>query len=1590
MRNFMKWFIRIILAYIVLILLLSFALYIPFVQNFARGIVQKEASKAMGMDVTVGKLRLYFPLKLQLSDALVVKHPADTMLRVGEVSTSVAILPLLRSEVKVNTVEVRNAVFHYIDSAQTMDISARLRMAKLSGNVIQLKNEEIDLGQTTLSDGSIAIQMLKSVPDTAAVDTSGAFPWKFVSKRILLRNIQVMFADLPTKFSTNVFVETASLKKGRVDMLTQKVIAEKIRIVNGKYTIMLPDSAQESTIQKDTLLRKDTLPTLPWDILVRNAVVENNHFEMHIGKYQSDSNRFDMDHLFVKEINIEADSLRNRGAFSALTLQSLSAKLTSDLLISDMKGYAEMDSNRVMVNGLDMHTLLSSVQFSGAMTWGTNSKGFSIEDLKANMNANLSTYEFQKLTEEESFKDSLLNKRTFITAKATASGTKNRIDIQQFEVKYPDCFDMTAKGVVKNIMDYKNLTGSMMFDLKGYEAHKLLFLLPKELAKQYTFPNHFTLNGDINASRGLVEQTTTLVTPKGRVHSEGTFHFNSEHYNLSLEADSFYVSQFMPHMGIKCVDLSLSAKGKGFDVFSPRTELDAKLKSNVIHYNGHNYADLGLNATIAGGKLDAKATMGDRDLSLTSEVSGTLGRKEIDLILALDVANLDLKALKLSDTALRTGFVWNTTLRTNMKEDISAVGNVYLKLLELSDRVYTPSEFAYDISNADSLFRAKITSGDLVVNALSPKSVFIGMKEFESTMTLLDKELKNKSLSLDLLKERYPTFDITMDAGKNNIMNSYLAQDYTFIKSTRVKATINPIEGLTLRAMLEELQSKERLFDTVQLNANQEIDKITFVAQVANRSRFTQPSFLLKAWGAVADDSLVVRLMEKNHKEEIGLDLGCKLMIKDQALRATLFPSNPIIGYTPWRLNPDNFLSISKNKEIKADLDLTGEAARIHAYTLDSTQSRGGIIVDVNGIDLKKIAQSIPYFSEMTGALNSRFSISTDQNELSAQGLFNLEKFILNGENIGDVQFSGAYLSNSSQNDIDASMIMNNKKVLKITGKLKDETTNGMNVKLHADRFPLKIANTFIPKDLASIQGYLNGEINLTDGADGQVFNGSVKLDSTYLMVVPANSQFRIDEQAISIKNNFIRFNSYKLFSTNKTPLVLDGNVELRKGNDIYSDLSVTGNNFQLLDAAQTDESMVYGKAYINLKTTVKGLIDRLVVRGNMTVLNQTNLTYVMQESAIDTQNKTAQLVRFVNFADTTSLLYGNLKKINELDGIDLLFTATINPGVRLSMNLSADGNSRVNLIGDGTLSYQMKREGTTSLTGQYVLSGGTVVYTLPIIGAKNFDIQDGSKVSWSGDLLNPIMNITAIEKIKASVSEDNSNSQIVTFNAIVRIQNSLENMSVTFDAAAPDNLSVQNRLASLPPEQRAKEAMNLILYNSISLSGMTSKSASTTALNSFIESTLNQFTRNNLKGVNLSFGIDNFDQNQAAGTRTDYTVQFSKSFLNDRFTVNIGGRVSTGADPTVKQDQNFIDDLSIDYMLDKNGNLYMKLFHHTGYDNVLEGQITQTGLGVAIRRKLYKMKNIFKFRNSRRREARELQLFKESFTPPADSTGTK
>ena len=85
--------------------------------------------------------------------------------------------------------------------------------------------------------------------------------------------------------------------------------------------------------------------------------------------------------------------------------------------------------------------------------------------------------------------------------------------------------------------------------------------------------------------------------------------------------------------------------------------------------------------------------------------------------------------------------------------------------------------------------------------------------------------------------------------------------------------------------------------------------------------------------------------------------------------------------------------------------------------------------------------------------------------------------------------------------------------------------------------------------------------------------------------------------------------------------------------------------------------------------------------------------------------------------------------------------------------------------------------------------------------------------MSWNGDIADPQMSITAVETVRTTISEEEKNTRQVNFDISIIIKNSLENLSVSFDLSAPEDLTLQNQLTSLTAEQRASQACSFIIH---------------------------------------------------------------------------------------------------------------------------------------------------------------------------------
>ena len=167
MKKILKWLIIAVLIPPLLILIMAALLYLPPVQNWVADKVAAVASEKTGMDITVGTVRLEWPLDLGIDDFRVI-NKGDTLADVGHLTVDVQLRPLLDKRVVINELGVNEA------KVNTNGFISDLRVKGHIGE-LWLRSDGIDLdqGTATVNGARIADSKLDiALSDTAAVDTT--------------------------------------------------------------------------------------------------------------------------------------------------------------------------------------------------------------------------------------------------------------------------------------------------------------------------------------------------------------------------------------------------------------------------------------------------------------------------------------------------------------------------------------------------------------------------------------------------------------------------------------------------------------------------------------------------------------------------------------------------------------------------------------------------------------------------------------------------------------------------------------------------------------------------------------------------------------------------------------------------------------------------------------------------------------------------------------------------------------------------------------------------------------------------------------------------------------------------------------------------------------------------------------------------------------------------------------------------------------------------------------------------------------------------------------------------------------------------
>lgn len=453
-----------------------------------------------------------------------------------------------------------------------------------------------------------------------------------------------------------------------------------------------------------------------------------------------------------------------------------------------------------------------------------------------------------------------------------------------------------------------------------------------------------------------------------------------------------------------------------------------------------------------------------------------------------------------------------------------------------------------------------------------------------------------------------------------------------------------------------------------------------------------------------------------------------------------------------------------------------------------------------------------------------------------------------------------------------------------------------------------------------------------------------------------ACSRLRFSNDPVRVADSKLMFENFEVFAHNDHPLNIYGDIDFSDPADMSMDVRMRAENYQLINARENYRSVAYGKAFIDFFGFVRGKLDNLQMRGKLNVLGSTDVAYILRDSPITTDNQMDELVKFTNFKDTTAQSVAR----PSLTGLDMDLTVSVNQGAHVMAYLNADHSNYVDLTGGGDLRMTYDPLNDLRLTGKYTLNNGEMKYALPVIPLKTFTIENGSYIEFTGDMMNPKLNITATEETKAAVGSSGQAARSVLFKCGVVITRTLNDMGLEFTLDAPEDMSLHNELQTMSLEQRGKLAVTMLTTGMYLADGNTSGFSMNSALSSFLQSEINSITGNALRTLDLSFGIGN-STDATGNSHTDYSFKFSKRFWNNRLKIIIGGKVSSGA-ANPNQNQSFFDNVTFEYRLGETSNKYLNLFYDNNSYDWLEGNTREFGVGFAWRRTLQHFKDLFNF----------------------------
>lgn len=1538
-RRFLRWALLLLFSPVLLFLVLTILLYIPFIQDWAVGLIAGKLSEETGMKVTVEKLRVSFPLDVEVDKLLILKPEkltdadlnlsfhdranslqSDTVLYVEHALLDLDLSGIFQLRAGVDAFDLQRTEVHTRDMIGSMVLNGKMKHLRMDIHDADFDRNKLNLTHALLDGCDIDIALRDTIiPEDT---TTTRIPWCIDFADVSLMNSRVAFHTARDTMSAFVSLDTMKVQKGCFDLAEMVVGLEEL-------------SVKAKKIKYD------------------------QNYEPYV-------KGFDVNHIELSDFDMDFSSLSydlNTGKLSKTRLANLSAQEKCGVQIRHLAADIELDTTRVALHDVVLQTPGSNLRAQVDMDWSAltpRRRG----RMDARLEADFSKQDVMLFAGETLSPELLANfPDVLLTAGAEITGNVDAVSVKSVSLHMPDMLDVKLSGTAENLFVDSIRSADILCEAQTGD----LSLIQKAFGiRDFRIPA-LALVADAHIDGDRYSGNIDLQQGRGKLWIDGAYDVGSEAYEASLSADRFTLSNFLPMDSVLCLSATADVKGHGTDFLSPRSLLRALLEVDAMNYGSRDLSDIRLDVLMQKGSSVVNFYSQNEVLNADGCVEMQVqNRKVNDASFNIDMRGIDLYTLGITEKPLNVSMALHMNGHTDLKESHYVKGGVNAIILQTADTVYYPKDIDAEVlMDVDTLF-ASISAGDLILKANSRQGLQQVIAAGQDYLAELTGQIERKEFDKDALKACLPDVDLCIESGRQNpLANIAYMYGYSY-RAFDIDIHTDPLEGIKGEGWIHTVNTGTIVLDTIQFNLKQDVEGMAVAARVCNGRRNPDVTFDARLRATLSPHSASFALVYLDERGRKGVDLGAEAVFHDGTQRIHITPLRPILAYRNFSVNDSNFIAFDPNGRIEADLDLLADdGTGLKLYSTPNEEAEQDLTVSLNRFNLGELCSVIPYMPLVSGFLQGDVHLLQREEVLSVGADLTIKDMRYEGYPMGDVGLNLAYMPmEDGMHYVDGVMSQDKQDILSFSGLYQDlGETDNLDAELQLLRFPMTIANGFLD-EMIQLEGFLNGGLTVQGPTSKPLVEGEVRSESVHLLSPNYSVNLRVPDEKMEVRNNRIDLSLLKMYSKGNNPLQLSGFIDFADLDNIQLQVGVNASNFELINAPRNRKAEAYGKVFVNLSMMVRGVLSDLNVTGKLDVLGNSDLTYVLKDSPLTVEDEMADLVTFVDFGDTIRVTEPEVVPPSNLT---MRLDINIDQAVQLHCLLSEDGVNYANLEGGGNLMLSYDERRGMELNGRYTILNGRMNYTLMVMTLKNCDIASGSYLEFTGDILNPRLSIAASERLNTTITE-NQTPRNVAFNVGLNISKTLNDMGLEFTLEAPEDMNIQNELAQMTPEQRGRVAVTMMATGMYVVEGKSSGGYNTTnALNSFLNSQISQITGKALSTIDLSLGVQN--TNTASGNiTTDYSFRFAKRFWGNRISLIIGGKVSSGAEAE-NTGQSIIDNVSIEYRLDKSATRYVNVYYDKNYESMLEGEVAEMGAGLVLRRKTTRLGELFLFRNREERK---------------------